>query len=353
MGDALPMVDFGDSRKVMQLTMGNYFQCAIFDTIPGEAKCWGTNYYGQLGIGMESSNVETNCLLKTCKSPGITMKDGPMLPFGPHVVEIQAGANQVCVRLDTGDVKCWGEAHYGLGYDNGAHNDLGKKPEHMTDLPAIDLGVGENGDPRKAAALFAEYTQTCVILDTVPGDLKCWGDNRYGQCGYDHKNWIGRGQDADDILMKDLPVVDFGTNSIGDKKQVASYCGAADHSCAILDSIPGDVVCWGINNYGQLGMGVKPSASTPLTYSAGDGVGVAMVDLVPLDFGVDENGEKRKATAIKCGRYFNCAMIAPDNALFCWGNNGFSVCGLDSAQPTYAYTPMMTNMKANTCPTGN
>jgi alpha-tubulin suppressor-like RCC1 family protein len=49
MGDHLPEIDLGAGRSVLALAAGSAFGCAILDT--RELKCWGSNYYGQLGLG--------------------------------------------------------------------------------------------------------------------------------------------------------------------------------------------------------------------------------------------------------------------------------------------------------------
>jgi len=42
-------IDLGTGRTATQLSIGNYFSCAVLDD--GTAKCWGQNFRGQLGYG--------------------------------------------------------------------------------------------------------------------------------------------------------------------------------------------------------------------------------------------------------------------------------------------------------------
>ena len=76
----------------------------------------------------------------------------------------------------------------------------------------------------------------------------------------------------------------------------------AEHSCALLDNA--SVKCWGLNDYGQLGI--------DNTTTMGDGPG-EMAVLPSIDLGTG-----RTATAIAAGYYHTCALL--DNAsVKCWG----------------------------------
>jgi alpha-tubulin suppressor-like RCC1 family protein len=49
MGDNLPVVNLGTGRTATAIATGCYHTCALLDN--ASVKCWGFNYYGQLGIG--------------------------------------------------------------------------------------------------------------------------------------------------------------------------------------------------------------------------------------------------------------------------------------------------------------
>jgi alpha-tubulin suppressor-like RCC1 family protein len=85
------------------------------------------------------------------------------------------------------------------------------------------------------------------------------------------------------------------------------------HSCALLDN--GSVKCWGLNNYGQLGI--------DNTTTMGDGSG-EMALLPSIDLGTG-----RTAAAIAVGQYHSCALL--DNAsVKCWGKNNYGQLGIDN-----------------------
>ncbi|NOU32878.1 MAG: hypothetical protein HOO96_33655 [Polyangiaceae bacterium] len=49
MGDALPAIDLGTGRTVVELVSGASWSCARLDN--GTIKCWGGNTHGELGLG--------------------------------------------------------------------------------------------------------------------------------------------------------------------------------------------------------------------------------------------------------------------------------------------------------------
>ena len=99
---------------------------------------------------------------------------------------------------------------------------------------------------------------SCALLQS--GDVKCWGYNYYGELGLGNRNDIG-----DD----ELPTA-AGTISLGGS--VAELAAGDFHTCALLTN--GDLRCWGLNTFGELGLGntntigisVLPSEVEPVSY---------------------------------------------------------------------------------------
>ena len=110
------------------------------------------------------------------------------------------------------------------------------------------LGIVYLGPGRTAVALAASHGHTCAVLDNKA--LKCWGYNAFGQLGYDSTKGEG-GYPGD---MQRLGTVNLGTN-----RTAVSVAMGGNHTCALLDG--GDIKCWGLNNYGQLGYGHNRSQS--------------------------------------------------------------------------------------------
>ncbi|MDC0710305.1 Ig-like domain-containing protein [Stigmatella sp. ncwal1] len=229
MGDALPQVDLGTGRTARALAAGVYSACAILEN--GTVKCWGYNSYGQLGLGDTADRGD---------GPG---EMGNALPpvnlgTGRTAKALAMGNVHTCALLDDATVKCWGHNDYGqLGLGDKEHR--GDGLDEMGDaLPSVNLGTG-----RTAKALVAGRISTCALLDDAT--VKCWGNNASGQLGLGDRENRGAlpGQMGDG-----LPPVNLGTG-----RSAMALSVGDDHACALLDD--GSVKCWGENSYGSLGLG--------------------------------------------------------------------------------------------------
>ena len=159
------------------------------------------------------------------------------LGTGQTVAQVAPGGWHSCALLDAGRVKCWG---YGDGGQLGLQDrrTRGDDRGEMGDaLAAVEIGPGQ------VVGLTAGWDHACVLFDD--GRVKCWGNNAYGQLGLGDRN--SRGDDRSE-MGANLPAVDLGT----DRRAVEIDAGA-NHTCARLDN--GTIKCWGLNDFGQLGVG--------------------------------------------------------------------------------------------------
>ena len=280
MGDALPAVDLGSGRTATAVTAGFDHTCAILDD--GSVRCWGRNNYGQLGRG------------DTVTRGGHPGEMGEALPpvqlgAGRTAIAIAASAGHTCALLDNHRIKCWaagGSGVLGLG-DSTARGD---GPGEMGDaLPFVDLGAG-----RTATAVATGPNHTCAVLDH--GDVKCWGYNVFGELGLGdgYSRGLNPGEMGDN-----LPAVPLGTGRTADALAVGAY-----HTCAILDT--DQVKCWGNNLYSQLGLEGDNRGRHP--GEMGDAL-----PIVPL--GADRSVRTISSTALD-----TCAQLDNDQ-LKCWGWN--------------------------------
>jgi cysteine-rich repeat protein len=213
MGD----VDLGPGAKVTAIAVGDRHTCVLRDG--GEVRCWGSNGDGQLGRG------HTNTIGDD-EAPGF----GDAVKVGDaKVVELAAGANHTCARLDTGALRCWGLGFHGaLGYGDSENVGDDEHPEAAGDVKMV------NGE--KVERVYAGGFRTCALV--VGGHLRCWGSGSNGALGYNDTASYG----TSDTMPGDVKVG-------GELRELALMRAS---TCALLAG--GLVRCWGANDKGQLGL---------------------------------------------------------------------------------------------------
>lgn len=135
--------------SVTAISPGYFHTCAV--TAAGRGKCWGYNYYGELGDGTT------------------TDRHSPVSVKGLSSVKSIAAArgDHTCALTDAGGVECWGSNHYGQLGD-------GTTKDRHTAVFVRRLASG-------VAAISAGGNHTCAV--TVAGGVRCWGWNHLGQLG--------------------------------------------------------------------------------------------------------------------------------------------------------------------------
>jgi alpha-tubulin suppressor-like RCC1 family protein len=151
-GGATPGAAISFGAKATALAAGAHHVCALLSN--GKLACWGANDSGQLGQG-DTADRPRPVAVETGSRPGKTLA---------------AGGDTTCVLADGGAITCWGandQGQLGLG-------DTAPRPSP----PSAPVALGSG---RSASALSVGGTFTCALLDTA--QAKCWGDNRAMQLG--------------------------------------------------------------------------------------------------------------------------------------------------------------------------
>jgi len=313
------------AHEAVELALGGDFTCARFDS--GSVKCWGNAASGRLGYGNTDDIGDDE-----------TPADVGFVDLGEGVTaeSIVAGVSHTCVALDDGTARCFGAASVGqIGYGNTVP--LGDN-EAITSVASIDLGSGiarmgsgggafhscaalESGDVKcwgqAAGGKLGIVGQTTNIGDnealssspvtdvgapvlqlatgqahtcarTNLGTVRCWGSQANGALGHGNGN-VTIGDDETPASAGDVALSDFATDiALGWL-----------HSCAVLEG--GSVQCWGRGNDGRLG------------YGSGAYVGF---NNSPDDAGtVELDAPARQVVA---GFAHTCAML-DDGTVQCWG----------------------------------
>ncbi|MBI3072623.1 MAG: chromosome condensation regulator RCC1 [Deltaproteobacteria bacterium] len=144
-----PVDVVGASEVARRVAVGGRQAC--FLNVDGGVLCWGDNRFGQLGDGTREN-----------RSAPVDV-----VGIGARVNALSVGRRHVCVITTAGAVKCWGENRFGQLGD-------GTKTDRTTPVDVVGIASG-------ARLVAAGPTHTCVAM--VTGELKCWGDNSFGQLG--------------------------------------------------------------------------------------------------------------------------------------------------------------------------
>ncbi|MBK6921779.1 MAG: hypothetical protein IPH07_30565 [Deltaproteobacteria bacterium] len=116
---------------VLRISAGRAHTCALLDG--GDVRCWGQGAAGKLGQGA-TDNLGDAAGDLPALIPSVVVDDDPTA----QVLDIVAGGDHTCARLDGGRVRCWGEAAAGqLGYGtvDDIGNDPGELPSSAGDVP--------------------------------------------------------------------------------------------------------------------------------------------------------------------------------------------------------------------------
>ncbi len=271
---------------------------------PGIFQGYTVDHEGTITLAVtDEDNGTTTLHYPLTRGPLVAPTDfAPPTILAPGLKRIVSGAAHTCVRTGQSQVRCWGDNQFGqLGYGNAI--DVGDAPTRLPftagDVPlsAVDPITHLPFDP--VQQLVAGNNHTCALLSS--GLIYCWGDNQFGQLGYNRTDNLGDGE----------PVTSFGYVTLGDL--ATRIAAGGDHTCAILQS--GALRCWGRNNFGQLGHGN--------TANIGDNESVFSAGNVDLGSGVI-------VTDLALGDSHTCALLST-GAVRCWGRGSEGQLGYGNA----------------------
>lgn len=245
---------------VVQLHVGGNHTCVL--TQDANAFCWGDNFNGQLG------------------DPTVTTpyKSTPNVVSGiTRFVSLAAGGAHTCGLLQDGDTLCWGWNRFGQ-IGNGSSGITRDVPEPAPVIALYDASI---------VAIAGSH----MCARHGDGDVSCWGENATGQ--------LGNGVFGDTLALAEPQTVSLLAPGV-------TVTTGANHSCALISST--EVVCWGSNEFGQIGNGF-----------AGAIANTASPNFVSGLIGVSQ---------MASGGNSNCAVVSGD--VYCWGDNQYAQVG----QPT-------------------
>ena len=139
----------GGHRFKTPLSLGSRHSCGLKED--GSAYCWGSNDYGQLGLGHYADTSQPTSLV-----------------IGGHTfASLANGYLSACGLTSDAQLYCWGSNDFGQ---------LGLGDIIDRNQPALAATAGKKFDAQGAGLNFA-----CGL--TAGGKVFCWGDNEFGQLG--------------------------------------------------------------------------------------------------------------------------------------------------------------------------
>lgn len=314
----------------VQISSGYHNSCAIADT--GNAYCWGTNGWGQIGSLAAGANESTPFLVTN--PVGVT-----------RFKRITSGWSENCAIGDDDEAYCWGGSGTNVGQIGDGFNTNRLVPtkvvrpagvtkfidiQAQSDTPSVcatgddfytycwgynnvnQLGEGTTNNSNIPIRVMASSGN--LALGTIATNGRCalsplppvawsYDANNYGQFG----DGTTGGHTIPALMTLPSGVNFFKLVSSNE----SSRCGVSD---------AGKLYCWGLNSTsGQLGDGTKVNRSTPV--------------LIPNPAGVTD------WKAIANGGYQSCG-IGSDDKLYCWGGLEAFCCGQTPPGPSLTAMPV-------------
>lgn len=282
----------------MAVDAGGTHTCAL--TAAGGVKCWGWNFFGQLGDGTLTARLTP---VSTCVAGSAPDCQGGSA-FG-GVAMISAGGEHTCALTTTGGVRCWGRNESGQLGDGTLDDRL-----HPVEVCAAVPAAGACSALQDSVAISAGSSHTCAIT-TLHG-VKCWGGNAQGQ--------LGVGSTAPSVHPRDVcapaaPPAGLCTPLTG---AIAVSTGSS-HTCALSSS--SGVVCWGSNEFGQLGDdgACGTICTAPVAVCESD-AGAAAARHRAAGSVLPSCPPLTGVALVSAGGAHNCALTLAGRPL-CWGDN--------------------------------
>ncbi|MBJ61593.1 MAG: hypothetical protein CMB54_06775, partial [Euryarchaeota archaeon] len=334
-----------NNERAVGIWLGDSHTCVLL--WQGSVKCWGRNYFGQLG---DSSNVNTNSPPSNSIFGGENKVsiperdidgDGTLNIFQASMIDsnldnqLSSGEDHRCAiglnRSLGSNVYCWGREGFGNIWGRGDSN-------YQTTPSVISLPQYSNDgtDLRNLTwkTIYSKAYRSCAI--TTQDDVYCWGRNWPGGSAHvyavklypeiysDH--WDGYSSISSIALMSgaiciltdvetvycrgtninfagdEWEKIQFNSLPSGTNNAKVLYIEGGDtHACAIIDDL--SVSCWGKAE----------------DYTYGDNYSGFMTPSRILD----RTPSPIPVRDLSIGKYATCVILV-DNQVKCWGTFGLN-----------------------------
>lgn len=264
--DMLPMAT--------EISAGDNFTCGIFNSL---VSCWGANGKGQTGNGKQSWNETISDPPYWQNCPPIIILGTVWAPNDSACIDNSHNELLNCVKDWTGlfwiappmpspvySINDLGCSKHGSVYQIQVYKREWRKqifPTHTVNHPGNeDILVPKvlygNAGTYYATRISAGKEHACAIINgnnsATNGNIWCWGAGANGK--------IGNNTSIDQPTAQ---LINGGAtlDSSGKRRVAVNVSAGGESTCSVANAV---VICWGLNNNGQLGNGFT-SSSTPIT----------------------------------------------------------------------------------------
>jgi alpha-tubulin suppressor-like RCC1 family protein len=272
---ALTLIPKNRNATIKSISAGTAFAAIVLSD--NTVWTWGSNSYGQLGLG------STTTMSTATQVTDLT---------GYSTIQVSCALGHCLVLMKDGTVWSWGaNEHAQLGDGTTTTAKTLRKPYKIMGILSIKKSV---------AVCAATYHSMALSSD---GQIYSWGDNTYGQLG-DNKTYT---------TFRLLPALVLGLSDM-----IVGITGGDSHSCAL--TVYGNVYCWGLNTYGQLGDGTYVSRLLPKAV-----IGLNNITIVK----------------ISSSRPGHNIALSSNGAVYTWGRNSNGQLGIYNSTITKNPTPKL------------
>ena len=256
------------------VALADWLTCGLKDG--GALWCWGSHDAGLVHYPhVPRATLPTRVVTRPLDAP-----HGEPLRFS----EVVMGDAHTCGLTADGRAYCWSGHKERLGTRAPQTPQTGADHERGW---AVQVDVSAFSPAPVFVTLSAGSRHTCGL--SRAGHVYCWGADGVGQ--------LGVRAEADDGFYWTPQRVD--TSALGDDVTFAKLDAGTYHSCGVTTS--GQLVCWGANGCGCLGVGDNHPRRGAVVVSA---AGLA---------------HHERFDEVSCGYAATCALTT-EGALHCWGS---------------------------------
>ncbi|NQX83362.1 MAG: hypothetical protein HRS50_01440, partial [Mycoplasmataceae bacterium] len=223
------LVNFGKYSAIINISLGGEHSAATLDTtgdgFGDELYTWGSNSYGELGLGASSGEIQNKPKQVSLE----TKKD-------IRIISISSGYRYMGIIIDSTNNLLYGNKLYTWGYNE--HNQSSEEKleiiwtpnewENVTGKKLIEFSAG-----RRSGGLIISSNKD----EKNGNELYTWGAGWHGKLGHGDENDINKPTKI---------------SSISDDSIISQINMSQNSSTAIIN---GKVNTWGWNNMGSLGIG--------------------------------------------------------------------------------------------------